>query len=384
MRVLVATTAGAGHFGPLVPFASALREVGHELAVAAPASFAGAVARAGFEFLPFDDAPPDELGRIFGSLPGLSHEEANATVVREVFGRLDTRAALPGMRATVAQWRPHLVLRESCELSSYLVAEEAGIPHVHVAVGLASFSRPMVPLVEAPLTDLGAEPGLRSLAGAPTLTLTPRSLEDPADLGDDHVRRFRDGTGPRAGGGGGPLPDWWPNAGDPLVYVTFGSVAATVGLFPALYQEVAAALAGLPVRALLTLGEGGHPDALGPVPANVHVEQWWPQQEVIPHAAALVGHGGYGTTLAGLAAGLPMVVLPLFADQPDNAVRVHALGAGIALLGGPAAVAGGLAPALEAVLGDPGYREAARRVAEEIRSLPPTADAVPLLEGLAG
>ena len=49
------------------------------------------------------------------------------------------------------------------------------------------------------------------------------------------------------------------------------------------------------------------------------------------HARAMVSHGGTGTTRAGLAAGIPQVVLPLFADQPDNAARVDALGAGIAV-----------------------------------------------------
>jgi UDP:flavonoid glycosyltransferase YjiC (YdhE family) len=380
MRVLVATTAGAGHFGPLVPFAAALQGAGHDVAVAAPASFAGAVARAGFDFLPFDDASSEELGRVFASLPALSHEEANARVVGDVFGRIDTRAALPGMRATVAEWRPDLVVRESCEFSSYLVAEAAGIPHVHVAVGLARFGRAMLPVIEAPLTELGAEPGLAGLRAAPTFTLTPRSFEDPADTGGDDLRRFRDGTRPA---GGGQLPDWWAGAGDPLVYVTFGSVAATIGLFPALYQEVAAILAGQPVRALLTLGEGGHPEALGSVPGNVHVEQWWPQEQVMAQAAAMVGHGGFGTTLAGLAAGLPMVVLPLFADQPDNAARVQALGAGVALEGGAGAVGSQLGPALEAVLTNPAYKEAALQVADEIRQLPPAETAVPIIEALA-
>ena len=152
------------------------------------------------------------------------------------------------------------------------------------------------------------------------------------------TRRFRDAAAPAASGAA--LPDWWPGSSDPLVYVTFGSVAASFGLFPVLYQGVVAAVADLPVRVLLTLGEAGDPEALGPLPANVHVERWWPQADVMPHASALVGHGGTGTTLAGLAAGIPQVVVPLFADQPYNAERVEAVNAGVALQGGPAAIGG--------------------------------------------
>ncbi len=101
------------------------------------------------------------------------------------------------------------------------------------------------------------------------------------------------------------------------------------------------------------------------------------------HAAAMVSHGGFGTTLAGLAAGVPMVVVPLFADQPYNALRVEAVNAGVVLGGGPAAI-DGLAGALRQVLDGDWYRAGARRMAEQVARLPPAADAVPLLEEIAG
>ncbi|MDP9389020.1 MAG: hypothetical protein M3Q48_14175 [Actinomycetota bacterium] len=55
--------------------------------------------------------------------------------------------------------------------------------------------------------------------------------------------------------------------------MTFGSSAAGVGQFPDLYLDVIAAVADLPVRVLLTVGDAGDPDALGTVPPNVHVER---------------------------------------------------------------------------------------------------------------
>ncbi len=77
-----------------------------------------------------------------------------------------------------------------------------------------------------------------------------------------------------------------------------------------------------------------------------------------------------------------MVVIPLFADQPANALRGAALGAGVALEAGPA-LAGSLAPALEGLLDDASYREAAGRVAAEAGALPPIEDAVRALEEIA-
>lgn len=380
MRAMVATTAGAGHFGPLVPFAHALRAAGHDVVVAAPASFAPAVDRAGFVHRPFDDASPEELGAVFATLGAMSNDEANAVVVGQVFGRIDTGAALPGVETLVREWSPDLILRESCEFASYIVAEAADIPHVHVAVGLASFGTSALPALEGPLTELGAEPGLAGLRSSPTMTFTPTSFEDPDHPGGAGIQRFRDdGATPRHA----PLPEWWAGSDDPLLYVTFGSVAAGMGLFPDLYRDVLDALADLPVRILLTIGDAGNPAALEPTATNVHVERWWPQEAVLPHASAAVGHGGFGTTLACLAAGVPMVVVPLFADQPHNARRVRAIGAGITLDGGPASV-GALSKAVRRILDDDSYRTAARRIAHEITLLPPVSDSIPRLEELAG
>jgi broad specificity phosphatase PhoE len=60
-------------------------------------------------------------------------------------------------------------------------------------------------------------------------------------------------------------------------------------------------------------------------------ESWVPQIEALPHAALVVCHGGSGTMLGALAAGLPLVVMPLFADQYYNARRIEALNAGISV-----------------------------------------------------
>jgi len=51
--------------------------------------------------------------------------------------------------------------------------------------------------------------------------------------------------------------------------------------------------------------------------AHVHIARWVPQADVLRHARVVVCHGGSGTTLGALAAGVPLVVTPLFDDQPD-------------------------------------------------------------------
>jgi UDP:flavonoid glycosyltransferase YjiC (YdhE family) len=115
------------------------------------------------------------------------------------------------------------------------------------------------------------------------------------------------------------------------------------------------------VRVLLT---SGRELDLGPVPDTEHVERWVPQQDVLAHAAAVVCHGGSGTMLGALAAGKPTVLTPLFADQPHNAVRVAAVGAGVVTS------IDRLRTAIERVLEEERYRLAAEHVAEEMRRLP--------------
>jgi glycosyltransferase len=381
MRVLIATTAGSGHFAPLVPFATALHEAGHAVRVAAPTSFAAAVRRAGFAHVPLVDGAPDELGPVFARLPSLSMEAANAVIVSEVFGDIDARAALPAMQHVADDWRPDLILRETTEFASYVVAERNGIPHAQVAISLASLEEFMLPLVDQPLRTLGARRGSAGVAAAPHLTLVPPSLEEPDRPAAAPGRRFRQ---PAAPVDAPDLPHtWWPTADLPLVYVTLGSVAAGIGFFPELYRDILAALADLPIRILLTLGEAGDPERLEPLPPNCHVERWWPQEQVMPRATAMITHGGFATTMLGLSSGLPMILIPLFAlDQFTMARRLQAVGAGIALQNGADAPAR-IRSALEELLTDNAYGTAARRLADEIAKLPPPSASVALLEGLA-
>lgn len=386
MRVLFSTTAGSGHFGPMIPFAQACRNAGHEVKVAAPGSFAESVAEAGLEHAPFADVAPDVLGPIFARLPELSHDEADRIVVEDVFGRLDAQAALPGISETIGAWRPDLIVREFCELASLVAARKAGIPQAEVAIGLAFAAPEMLDTLALPMAELDALTGMaegttaQTAASAPVLSCVPASLDGVDPATGRRFSRFRDHSLTE---GQGSLPPTWGDPDHPLVYVSFGSVAAGLPPFAPLYRLVLDALAHAPVRVLMTTGSAIEPKSLEPWPANAHVEQWWPQADVMGHAAALIGHGGFGTTMAALAAGVPQVVLPLFAsDQFVNAEKVASIGAGTRLDGGPAAIEE-LASTLEGMLSQPSYRGSAALVADEMSRLQPIAEAVPFLEKVA-
>lgn len=387
MRVLCATTANDGHFGPLLPFARACAAAGHEVRVAAPASYAAVVARAGLPHEPFADAPPELVGPVMARLPTVSFEEANDLVVREVFARIDAQAGLPALIETVERWRPDLVMRESAELASLAAAERAGVPHVHVCIGMHEVTSRFAEAIGEPLDELGRLSGLgegqlrAALAAETVLSLVPELLDHAAGEvrpGVDGFLRFHDP--PRTTDG--PRLPVWGAPDDPLVYVTFGSVAGSLPPFAGVFREALNALADVAARVLMTVGRKVDVADLGPLPPNAQVVQWWPQDAVLVHAAAMLGHGGFGTTMGALAAGVPQVVAPLFTfDQVVNGEHVSAVGAGLTVEVGPGAVERAAAE-VPRLLEVPTYAASAHRIAAAMRDLPPPSAAVPILAGL--
>jgi UDP:flavonoid glycosyltransferase YjiC (YdhE family) len=263
-------------------------------------------------------------------------------------------------------------VHETCEYASVIAAERYGIAHAQVAISAAVAEAGAQGLAAAALRPYGATIPDR-LRASPYLTRFPTSM-DPSPF--PNTMRYRDGTK----GESARLPDWWAGSELPLVYVTFGSVTGGMPLATSTYQVALRAVASLDARVLLTVGRAFDPWRLGPVTENVHVEPWVPQERVLPGAAVVVCHGGSGTTFGALAAGVPIVFAPLFADQPANARRVTAVGAG--LIVGPNAVSTGgpaelgvsdvapLRAAIESVLANNSFALAAGRIGDEMRGFP--------------
>jgi UDP:flavonoid glycosyltransferase YjiC (YdhE family) len=378
MRILMTSNSGAGHVGPLLPFAQAFVRAGHDVLLAAPARVRGAVVAAGLPFHALPHPPEEQVDAITAAFPGLSHEEQGVRMMQEVFAGLNARAVLPGVTRVIAEYRPDIVLREPTEYAGMLAAEQLRVPHGRIAIMAAAMEAWSVPVVAGVLDrhrkrlGLRPDPSGRRISESPYLTVIPEAMEDPEHLGPPQALRFRElDLRPWS------LPDWWDGDERPLVYVSYGSVTPQLGHFAVQFRATVAALERLPARVLFTVGNDVELDALGPVPANVHVERWIPQAAVMPHAAAIVCHGGAGSTRMALAAGVPLVVVPGFADQLRNAERVAALGAGIALDAGSLA---GLGDAVRRLLDVPSYRAVARGVAAEVAALP-TVDAAPSAVG---
>jgi MGT family glycosyltransferase len=164
----------------------------------------------------------------------------------------------------------------------------------------------------------------------------------------------------------------------PRVYFTLGTIFDLES--GDLFERVISALAGLDVDAVATIGTRLDPSTFS-APPNVRVEQYVPQDRILASSDLVVSHGGSGSVLGAIAFGLPLVVLPLGADQPHNADRCDATGIGRVV--DATASSDEIAEAIGAVLADPSYRAAAGRLRDELDGFASPHEAVRFVEALA-
>jgi hypothetical protein len=137
MRLLFSSTSGMGHFNPLVPLIDAAVACCDDVLVVGPPRLEPTLA-AREQADRIGAAPAEaEVERFRELLAKASPEEAEGMIDREFFGRLCTAAMLPSLEDAGDDWRPDLVLHETCEYSAAVAAGRRGIPHAQVAISLA-------------------------------------------------------------------------------------------------------------------------------------------------------------------------------------------------------------------------------------------------------
>jgi MGT family glycosyltransferase len=150
---------------------------------------------------------------------------------------------------------------------------------------------------------------------------------------------------------------WQRLTGEPLIYASMGTlVNGLTDVFRSILKATA-----IPGRQLvLSVGSNIQMDDLGPIPANAIVVSKAPQIELLKRAELCITHAGINTTLESLALGVPMVAIPVGFDQPGIAARIayHGIGESV-----PVASLNteDLSEAIHQVLGNPSYRDTARR-----------------------
>lgn len=381
-----------GHWDPLKVLAGELMRRGHRVTFVHMADAATMVAETGigFEAVGTASHPAGALAhyrRVLAEAPSrggfFAMIRATASISDMLLRELPDALRRIGAEAVIA---------DQTEAAGGLAARRLGLPFVTTVTGLPLTREPGVP---PPFVRWRYRPGpvgrVRNWGGYAVADLLLRPIRGTIAR---HARAWN--LDPDADGGDSPLlqvaqcppsldfprhrlplpfrycgpfrfppgeaPDL-PEDGRPLVYCSLGSLQ---GDRPELFAAMTRACADLGARAVVAHGGLLDAAAAARLPGEPIVGAYWPQPAVLPRCTAAILHGGFNTVLDALGAGVPMVVAPLAFEQPATAARVAHSGAGVSI-GRPSL--GRLRTALDTILTQPTYREAAQRMAAELARL---------------
>jgi rhamnosyltransferase subunit B len=408
-KVVLATVGSLGDLHPFIALGQALRERGLSVVIACAAEYQSKVEAAGIAFHPlrpsFDEMQRD-LGMDRAQLTRGAVEQSRFLFRKLVLPYV--RTAYEDMMRVTAD--AALVLPSSLAFGARLAAERRGIPWIAVILQpmmfLSSYDPPIIPgagWLSAVLRKLGPTPtryalwilkkavnglfrplhGLRTDLGLAPSALNPLFDGQFADkggaialysrlLGDvqpDYPQptsivgfaTFDSETG-LAAGLDPALEAFLKSGTAPLVFTVGSLIVNSPGSF---YRESLRAARTVKRRAVLLVGEQGLGEFAHMGSAEVFVCAYAPHSLLFPRAAAIVHHGGIGTLAQALRSGRPQLIVPYFADQPDNAARTARLGVG--RISSPRSYNGASASRdLDRLLDDARYLARAREVAESL------------------
>jgi MGT family glycosyltransferase len=412
-RVGFITLYATGHLNPSIVLGRALEQQGHEVVFFNILDTNDAIISAGLRLVPFAETeyPVGALRPLMQKTGELSGQAAFAYYVERMILFFSTSF----------RYLPELIRREKLDLlvidqvhyGGATIAEHMGIPFVSLANALLVNREDVIPppvmlwpfdpspagidrnrkgwagvdqayalllpvvneqrrawnlaeynnLVEdsfSPLAQICQQPAIFEFPRPQA----PAMLHFVGHLQDEHLSR--------------EVPFSWEWLdGRPLIYASCGTLQNRL---EHVFRVIIAACAPLDAQIVIALGNDAlSPELFGAVPANIKLVAYAPQAELLRRASLCILHAGLNTTLDCLENGVPMVVIPIASEQPGIAMRVTRLGAGTIV---PLAEvsAASIGTAVQAVLTQRAYREAAQSVAREIANLHPATEAVRIIE----
>lgn len=382
----------AGHINPTISVGRELAARGHEVTWS---GLPGAVE----DLLP-PDAPFQPVGTVdetagFAALrtagQGLRGAAALKFLWQDVLIPLG-RTMLPGLEAVVESWHPDVVVADQQALAGAAVARRCHLPWATSATTSAELVQPLIHL---PRVRDWVAAELHRFQLAAGVTETEAALSD-LRFSEQLVLVF---TTPELVGGAAGYPPhyafvgpsisdrpeldtfpWeWLDPDLPHVLVTMGTINAQASAN--LYAVAVDALADEALQTVFVAPEETA-GLLPPRTSNILVRERVPQLGLLQHMNAVVTHGGHNTVTETLATGLPMVLAPIRDDQPIVADQVVRAGAGVRVRFGRVLPAE-LRKAVSAVLHEPSYLHAARRIQTSFRAAGGAEAAATHLERLA-
>ena len=351
---------GWGHAEPLLPVARLAERCGHRVSFAGQAAVVPRLQALGFETFVVG---PDTLITDAQPLVPVDRDQERA-VMRDHFVARYGASRAAELTALAQRHRPDLVVCDEIDVGAVVAAERLGVPCVTVTV-IAAGRLAAPDVVGDEWRRLRLDHGLPDdpetarIGGTLAIAPVPRSFRDPAVPTPPSLRWTRPPILDEVRVPRRPAP--------PFVYATLGTVFNLES--GDLLARLLDALGRTGFDALLTTGPHVGSELRARAAPTVRVEEFVPQHEVLGRCAAVVCHGGSGTLIAALSLGVPVVVLPLGADQPDNADRCEALGVGV-VLDPMSADPVTIADAVETVVRNERFARAAAALAAEAAGQP--------------
>ncbi|TVZ80479.1 nucleotide disphospho-sugar-binding domain-containing protein [Streptomyces sp. BK340] len=384
MRVLFISSPAATHFLPMLPLVRALQAAGHEVLVTGQPDVTGPAEAAGLATVTHGDAfHYEDLCGGKGPRGPRPIETVGRPPAQQIDGaaqmwRNHTSYHLPDYLELARDWKADLVVSDHMDFAAPIVGEVLGIPSVEHRWGVNPTSTSTLRMTLMWLGPLCGRLGLDSVPG-PSLILDPappalRSTDAPEGR---PIRPLphTDGRAPWAYATS-------PGAPGCRVAVALGGHTLELGGAPLVRIVVAVLERTGGVEAVVSAPPRFR-EAIGALPKTMSYTDETAPGVLFPGADLVVHHGGAGSTLGAAALGVPQLVLPQVGDQFIAGDKVADAGAGISLdSAGLQNNDTHLTDAVRALLSDPGYRQDAARLRQQIQEMPGAAEAVGVLEDL--
>ncbi len=382
-RILFVTPPGYGNIFPIVPLAWALRTAGCDVLVASGGRTLGAVTGAG---LPVVDVTGGADLRPIYQRHKHAYDDSARRAKDEIAPQPGTTSLflelagtmVDGVAAVARDWRADVIVHNPDAAAAPIAAAALRLPAVFLGIGLAQTPETARARLYSQMID--ACERLRVDAVPPSaawIDVAPPSVR-PADA-DRWPMRYVPYNGT------GVLDTSTLRAPDrPLIAVTLGTVVPLLHGFRPL-KAILRAAPEVDADFLVTLDvappdeTGVHQRGFGQFPPNVGQTHWVPFDALFARCAAVVHHGGAGTTLTALHAGLPQLLLPQGSDHFYNGAMLARRGAGLVTEGPDLDV--GL---LRQLIAADGLRAAAAEVRAEMMDMPAPNDVAAKVAALAG
>nr|WP_170856706.1 glycosyltransferase [Geodermatophilus africanus] len=327
------------------------------------------------------------MRRTFPEIGASVDAAAQRYVMSHIFCGVHARAMMKDILDMAENWLPDIIMREVWEFGGLLAARVLKIPCVLHGIGQWRNNEDIYDIGGGELEDLCDAVHLRrqnlSLGDRDLyIDPCPPSLQLPTRRPYPTLSHGIRPIAPDEVSPGATVPVWrWGASERPVVYVSLGTV---MNHRAGILETIVAGLHSVVADVAVSVGPGRSPDELGTQPPHVHVDSYVPFSHLAEKAALVICHGGWSTVIGALAKGVPVVCVPMAADNFSNARSCEATGVGLTVR--PEELTSqAIRSAAEEVLGEENFRRAARRIRAEIAGMPmpwQAAAAVGALKGL--